>query len=179
MEVLAALIWFGMAGAIHAIWVRLPFGRHRVHKFVVAGVLLGATLLWSVLWTNGLSTAAVAAIISYAFICELYLFLFTLVGSSISVRLLLKLRDGPLGPEAVDEINDCAGMVERRMEQLVAVGLLTRGPEDYQVSGSGRKLVAVFRVMQQFFRHAKAVPLEPQPAVNLRNARVGHKAPSY
>lgn len=175
MEFLPVLIGFSLTAAVHAAWVRLPFGGNAVGKFFVVGTVFGIPLLFQAVIRQ--TVADWSAVVSYAFVCELYVFLFTFVGSSVSARLILKLREGPLSDEAIASINDSAGMVDRRLQRLRAVGLLTPDGDGDRVSPRGRRLVRAFRVLQRFFGHAGAASPAPCPNPNLRGVRPKHRLP--
>lgn len=142
------LVYLAAAIAGHALLARLPTRGHSVARFVGVGGGVGLLFSLHLFVSAGATTATFAALAVYAFACELYIFLFTLVGSSIGVKLLLALRGGPLSSERLDALCAPAGMVERRLERMRAVGLLDATDV---VSAKGRRLVRVFRALRQFF----------------------------
>src|SRR5262245_17264170 len=104
------LLWvvphFVAAVAGHALLARTRLPGNSVAKFLLAGGLLGLALAAHRLALDGLCLSSVAALAAYAFCCELYVFLFTMVGSSISVKLLLSLRRGELSGPEIDALYD-------------------------------------------------------------------------
>jgi hypothetical protein len=150
-----AILWAGaaflMAVAVHAIIVRLPVKGDSVTKFVLAGGAL-AIVLGLLILLQAPTLAGLAALVAYAFACELYVFLFTLVGFSVSARILLTLRDGPRTAREIDAVYETASMVAGRIERLQRVGLID--PATGTVSARGRLLVRLFRALRHFFRHA-------------------------
>jgi hypothetical protein len=158
MEMLWPVAYFLGAVAGHALLTRLPLAGNSVSKFLLGGGLLGMGLCYHAWSLFGWQLAAAALLVSYAFMCELYLFLFTMISSSVSVKLLLTLRERDLAKPEIDKLYDAAGMVERRLERLLAVGLLEGDRTAYRVTGRGRKMVNTFRALKHFFRHADGPP---------------------
>ena len=85
-------IYFFAACLVHAVFCRCSLPGNSVVKFLGAGSLTGLGLINHEFHLYGHGTRAVSSVILYAFICELYLFLFTFVGTSVSASLLFKLR---------------------------------------------------------------------------------------
>ena len=152
-----ALPYFLAAVAGHALLVRTRLPGSSVAKFLAAGGPLGFALAGHLLMFHGFGVGAWAALAAYAFACELYIFLFTMVTSSVSVKLLLSLRERDLSGPEIDALYDSRGMVARRLDRLVAVGLLEPEGGFYRVAPKGRRLVRTFAVLKLFFRH----PVEP------------------
>jgi hypothetical protein len=90
--------------------------------------------------------ARVAAVLLYAFCCELYVFLFTFVTSSVSVALLVS-------PKAGQAANDPADMVRRRLETMNTAGLLQEVAGRYVLSPRARRLVGLHRHLRDFLQH--------------------------
>jgi hypothetical protein len=149
--------YFAGAVAAHALSTRLPRGNPIV-KFLLVGAVGGGALACHLLWAEGLSLAAMAGLAAYAFACELYLFLFTLVASSVSVRLLLLLLERDRSAGEIRELYEPRGMVARRVERLLAAGLLERDGGSYRVSARGRRLVGLFVALKAFCRHPEERP---------------------
>ena len=96
---------------------------------------------------------AAAAVLLYALACELYIFLFSMVSSSISVSLLLALQGHREAAADLQALYPKAGMVSRRLEKLASSGLLVKIDGCYEIDDKGRRLIAVFRQMRKFFGH--------------------------
>jgi hypothetical protein len=155
MELFWAVPYFGGAVAVHALLTRLPWGNPIV-KFLLGGGAGGLGLSGHLISLTGLSRATLGGLLVYAFACELYLFLFTLVASSVSARLLLLLRERELGVPEIQALYQPTGMVARRINRLIAAGLLVRAGDGYRVTARGRRVAATFQAGKRFFRH----PLE-------------------
>ena len=81
-----AVVWafFGAAYLAHALVCRLRFGGNSVVKFVIVGSAARLALLGSKL-RAGLPLAELwPEMLLYAFVCEVYIFLFTFTGTSVS-----------------------------------------------------------------------------------------------
>lgn len=162
MDLLLALPAFAAAVGLHALAVRLPLRMDSVTRFAIVGGLVAVLLGLHVLCA-GPSLAGVAALAVYAFACELYLFLFASIGTSVSARILLTLRDAPRTAAELERLYASAGMVEARFEKLRAVGLLA--PAGSCLTPRGRCLARLFLVLKQFFRHAPSTPtVHPDPS---------------
>ena len=128
-----------------------------VMKYAALIVVFGLSLL--TILSAGLGTdwfTMSACILAYGFACELYLFLFTMVSSSVSVKLLRTLWRGETNLADIEEIYDSTGMVSRRLERLRRVGLLENGAD--RVTFKGKVLVWAFTFLKKAFRHQKAAP---------------------
>lgn len=167
MDILWAMTYFTAAAAVHAIFVRLPLKGDSVSKFVLVGGAFGVGLALHVLISFASPLLGIAALVGYAFACELYLFLFTLVGTSVSVRILLTLRDRAMTPDEIHALYANDNMVNGRIARLRSVGLLK--PDDCP-SPRGRRLVAAFLALKRFFGH-------PLPALPLKNASASRFEP--
>jgi len=150
MEILWAIPYFAAAVLIHALVVRVPIRGDSVRKFVAVGGLIAVLLGLHALVGFVSLRAGIAALVAYAFACELYLFLFTLAGSSVSVRLLRLLNDGPRRRTEMEAVLAPPKMVEERIARMKAVGLIEANGA---VSPRGRRLVARFLAWKRFFRH--------------------------
>lgn len=148
-------------------WKALPL--NMVARFVVVGAPVGLGLLFVQVWWGNLGIELIAGLLAYALICELYIFVFTMISSSVSVSLLLKLRQGRADRRQLDSVYSDAAMVGGRLAKLLANGLIAAAPDGYAVTPRGEALVASFDRFQRFFRHTRAhteagVPRPPQPA---------------
>jgi hypothetical protein len=145
---------FLAAVASHAVLVRLACPGSAVLKFFLAGGAVGLLLACHVLAAFGFCVTSFAVLSSYAFLCELYIFLFTMTLSSVSVKMLFTLRKADLTPEELAGLYQSRGMVAGRIQRLLAVGLLQQEGPLFRVTPRGRRLVLVFTALQRFFGHA-------------------------
>jgi len=158
------LVWtllFFMAGvAGHALLCRLPMRIDFVAKSILVGAPLG--LLHGVVqWMlEGLCLRMIAAVIGYGFLFELYIFFFTLVSTSVSVYLLLKLDGRGLSASEIEELYSSRSMVDGRFEKLIRVGFLTESGDAYRVTSKARLVLAAFRTIRFFFKHPREDGME-------------------
>jgi hypothetical protein len=141
------------AVAAHVGLVRLPWPGNAVTKFLAVGALVGVSVVVYQAHELGISREAVATVLLYAFLCELYIFLFTLVMGSISASLLIRLRGGPLTELEIDRAYSDTLMVDNRLRRLHAARLLERAGTGYRVTARGARLVEIFGWLGRFFRH--------------------------
>jgi hypothetical protein len=155
MWLIASLVAFMAGLAIHAILCRFPVARGgALGKFLAGGALIGLILTAIIFWIYGFSTFSIASLLLYAALCELYLFLFNSVKTSISANLLVLLAERELTELEIHQTYDDRTMVERRIDRLRAAGLVKLGPEGLQVTAKGEHLLMILSSMRRFFRHA-------------------------
>ena len=144
-------ICFSVAVVTHAAVARWRPEGGRVFQFVVSGAL-GASLLWALYRIADVpSIERLVGLIAYGFNCELYIFLFTLVASSVSVSILVARAAGRESGVTLQP-NE---MVERRLAMLVSRGFLRRDGEMYELAEKGRTIVAWHGRLRRFFRHER------------------------
>src|SRR6476661_7805421 len=117
MWLLVPLLSVTGAVLLHGIAMRLPLRADAVLRFLLVGIPIGcAILVWAA--TSGFSAHTVAGISLYAFLCELYMFCFTLVIGSISVGTLIVLREGSEDEAVFLNRTDASDMVQVRLNRL-------------------------------------------------------------
>jgi hypothetical protein len=136
---------------------RFQMGRGFVARFLLVGGTVGCVMVACLMTTYGLSVEFWAGMLVYAFACELYIFLGTLVDSSVSVSLLLSLRHGSSSRAELDRRSSGRAMVASRLEKLCENGLLERAGDRYTVTRRARWLLALFRALRFFF-HRRTLP---------------------
>ena len=123
-----------------------------VSRFVASGAPIGLGLMVYLLWRGYLPIEVIAALLCYALACELYIFVFTMISSSVSVSLLLRLRDGKADWHQLDAQYSDSAMVGARLTKLLANGLIRQTPQGYAVTPRGQALTATFDRLRRFFR---------------------------
>jgi hypothetical protein len=154
-------MWFmelcgAFAGAVlfHAIVCRIELPLDRVVRFLAVGSVVGLALLGVLSAQYGLMAVETwAALLGYAFACELYIFLFTFTISSISANLLMSLHRRVLTVQEVDRIYDSQRMVAQRLERLLSSGFLEWQGTQLQVTSKGLRFLGVLGALRGFFRH--------------------------
>lgn len=138
----------------HATLSRTIKGLNRVIGFLVVGSAIGVGLLAALASRYGIaSMQTIAALVVYAFLCELYIFLFTLAMSSISANLLVRLNRGNLTEQEINRLYNSSRMVEERIERLVATKLLEEENFRLAPTSAGTRLLHMLDWLRRFFRH--------------------------
>ena len=152
-------MWLGLVGlyataaiVVHARVTRTTLPGNSVVKFLATGACAGLALGLHLLAVYGLAVECWAGLIWYALVCELYIFLFTLTMSSISVGLLFRLRAGSISEQEIDRIYDPAAMVRLRTGRLLANGLLREEAGGYVPTPRAKRLVRLFTLLRSLFR---------------------------
>jgi hypothetical protein len=123
-----------------------------VAGFVAIGGAIGVVLIGYCGRSYGWTPATLAAILSYAFFCELYIFLFTLVGNSVSFGLMAKLANRPLNASEIAAFYRTEAMVARRLEQLERSNFVASRPAGPTLTPRGVRVVQLFSVLRSVFR---------------------------
>jgi hypothetical protein len=149
------LIWsvgaFVTSVLVHAIVMRFVERAGTVAIFVAIGGMAGGALIGYCLQSYGFTPATLAAILTYAFACELYIFLFTLVGNSVSFGLLTKLESHPLDAAAIARFYRAEAMIGRRFEQLERSDFISTGPAGLTLTVRGKRAVRMFSFLHVMF----------------------------
>ena len=136
---------------VHAAAVRLVPRAGAVPAFVAVGGAIGVALIGYCALSYGSAPPTLAATLVYAFACELYIFLFTLVGNSVSFGLLTKLASHPLRPDEIAAFYRAEAMITRRFEQLAANDFITTGADGVKLTARGKRAVRVFSLLHAVF----------------------------
>ena len=151
-----ALGAFLVAVICHLIVARLPLPFSIVIRYLLVGGLVGVGLVVLLLTLYGVSGEAFAGTMIFAFLSELYIFFFTLVISSVSVSLMLYLRETPMDEAEISRIFSSQRMVAFRLEQMVRNGFATERDGQYALTASGRQMVYWFVTLRRVFGHERA-----------------------
>jgi hypothetical protein len=154
MWAVAGLVCFGLALLAHSIACRMRIALNAVFKFAVVALGIGVALTIWLLSTYGVSIEAGASLLVYALVCELYVFTFTLVGSSVSASILMRLRASGLTADEIERAYSAEYMVESRFSKLVKNGFLLSDNGSYTLTARGERVLGVFERLRLFFRHA-------------------------
>ena len=155
--------YLALAVLAHAALTRLPVGPNVVVRFLLVGAPVGAGLAVHLVALYGVAVETLSGLLVYAFASELYIFLFTLVSSSVSVALLLTLLGRPLSDSSVEDRYSPEQMVDGRIVKLLANGFLAEAEDGYVLTAKGRRTLATFERLRRTFRHPERVEDE-QPA---------------
>jgi hypothetical protein len=152
-----SLLGFGLAISLHATIARLGGSLTIVLGFLSVATPVAVLIALVAFWLFGFSDEGIAAVLVYLALCETYIFLFTLAANGVSVSLMMRLRSHPTTAEALMESYSTRAMVERRIDQLQAAGLLMDAGGDIHLLEGGRRLVRAFRIVRGIFNHPQAL----------------------
>jgi hypothetical protein len=144
-----ALVLAVLAHAVLSRIQRLP--GNMVARFVAPAALVGLGLLAILLMRYGLDLPTLAALLLYGLGCEVYVFLFTMISSSVTVAILLRLESEGLTRREIDLLYNEEQMVAGRIARLVANGFLVATSSGYAVSDRGHVLLHNFTRLRRFF----------------------------
>lgn len=136
---------------VHAAAVRLVPRAGAVPAFVAVGGAIGVALIGYCALSYGSAPPTLAATLVYAFACELYIFLFTLVGNSVSFGLLTKLASHPLRPDEIAAFYRAEAMITRRFEQLEGSDFITTRANGVKLTARGKRVVRIFSLLHAVF----------------------------
>ena len=154
MSVLLAAGYFAIAVVLHAIWCRLSGRLSVVVKFVAVGGVVGLATAAHLLSAFGASVSTLAGLLVFALACELYIFLFTLILSSVSAIWLRRLHRGSIDARTLAEAYSPAWMVDSRVQRLVDNGFLVQDDSTYRLTEKGRGMIQTFGRLRRAFNHA-------------------------
>ncbi len=123
-------------------------------RFAVIAAGVGSFLFAGLYVFYGFGIETVAAIFMYSFGCQLYVFLFTLVLSSVSVNIMLRLKRGTLTERQLNEIYDSATMAELRVNRLLKNNLVAYDSGRIAATTRGRRLASMFDRFRKLFGHS-------------------------
>lgn len=156
MWLLLAALCFALSLCLHALATRLRPRSNRVVTYAVVGLVAGLVLALALVARYGLELQTWAALALYALGAELYVFIFTMIGSSITARILITLRHRDMTRAEIDAAFPTSGMVERRMQNLLHNGFIRADAAcGFTLAPRGRLLVNCFRPLRSFFRRAQ------------------------
>lgn len=143
-----------IALVLNSFAARFRFHDNAVVRFAAIGCGVGFILSAGLWPAYGVSMEIAAAILLFAFFCELYIFLFTLVLSSVSVNIMLRLRRGSISEPMLDEIYSGKAMIALRIDRLLQSGLLREVDSLIEATERGRRLASLFNRFRRLFGHS-------------------------
>jgi len=149
-----SVLAFAAAVAGHALLRRSHLRLNPVSAFLAPGLPLGMVLCAVLIWRGDTPMQTIAALLSYALACELYIFLFTFISSSVTVSILLKLAQGSADWEKLNNTYSDEAMVDGRLIKLTRNALITPTASGYVTTPRGEALVSSFDRLRRFFKHS-------------------------
>ncbi|MGO8867114.1 MAG: hypothetical protein ACLQME_11490 [Alphaproteobacteria bacterium] len=158
MSLISGFLFFLVSLGLHALAGRLGLIANSVLRFLAVGSTVGLLLiLWLIARYGPLSAELITGVLAYAFLCNLYIFLFTFTLSSVSANLLSRLSRQPLGPDEVARLYSGRNMTEARISRLIQAGFLSAGPEGLALTAAGGRIVAVYERLRRLFKHGNDI----------------------
>ena len=154
MVILSALSAFVIALLLHGLVLRVPMRMDSISRFLLIGVPLGLALCVFTLNRFGFKLQGFAPIMLYALLCELYIFSFTLVLSSVSATMLIMLRNGSIPVSALASVYDPAKMVQIRLDRLIHNGFIEKKTAVFALTPRGMSYHRAFTALRVFFGHS-------------------------
>jgi hypothetical protein len=146
-----ALVSVLSAIAAFAVLCRLLPDKNRLMMFVAVGTLFGVGF---VVWLIAARTPVdviLANLVVFAFMCELYIFLFSSVETSISASVLLALASGQRTAAEIERLCSDTSMIDSRLQRFLKTGLLRAQSGRYLLTPRARLLLGVARRLRRFF----------------------------
>jgi hypothetical protein len=156
MWLVLSVLSFASSVLVHAAAMRRAERAGAVATFVAIAGVVGAALAGYCVLAYGLHPATFAAILGYVFACELYIFLFTLVGNSVSFGLMARLAKRPLEPAEIAEFYRAEAMIERRLDQLERADFIVADRAGFGLTARGRRLANVSVLLRAIFRRTES-----------------------
>jgi hypothetical protein len=153
MSLLGAVLLFIAAVVADAALARLRLPINGVMRFIFVGVIAGTALTGILLRIEGATPSVLAALLVYAFACELYIFVFTTSLASIGANILIALSKHPRDGVEAAAICESRTMVSARLNRLVVAGLMQANAAPLTLTIKGKKLVRTISAVREFFRH--------------------------
>lgn len=148
-------LFFLISVGLHAAAGRFGIISNSVLRFLAVGIAVGLILIVVLAGHYGpFSAELFGGALAYAFLCNLYIFLFTATLSSVSTNLLSRLASGPLVANEVAQLYSGTKMTAVRIKRLIDAGFLRAGPEGLALTARGARTVASYARLRRLFKHA-------------------------
>jgi len=152
MWMLMVFSYLTVAIIFNAILGRYGVVNNAVIRFLLSGFLIGIMMSFHLISEFGLASATIAAIIWFALVCELYIFLFTLSLGSVSIKILRLLQKAPCQESELNLVYQPKDMVLMRLIRLEHVGLITRNVEGaILLTQRGKSLIKIATFLKSLF----------------------------
>jgi hypothetical protein len=125
-------------------------------RFVIVFFLVFSGMIYWHIVTRILLDDTIATMVWFTFLCELYMFLFSLSLSSLSVKMLQLLAIHERTRDELQTIYQPTSMVVKRIERLQISGLIVADDNAFTLTPKGRKLVAAFKYLRSIFHYSCA-----------------------
>lgn len=154
MAWLTASVFAFLAAVLGQALILRCFGlRNRVVSFLLAGAPVGSLLIIAALVLQEPPDRSLPGLLLYGFLCEIWLFAFTFVFSSISANLLMHLRREGMNRAEIDGLYDSRAMIQTRIDALCGIGTAAKRNGQLVPTEKGKRLASVFNAARAFFGH--------------------------
>jgi hypothetical protein len=152
------ILCFTLSLGLHAIATRLWPRTNDVLSYAAVALSAGLVLVLALFEVYGPDVRTWAALCLYALTAEFYVFLFTMIGSSITARILTVLRRRVMTQVEMDAAFPTSGMVEDRVHNLLHNGFIRVDSDStFRLTPRGWLLVRCFRPLRRFFRRGQPI----------------------
>jgi hypothetical protein len=153
MAIESSIFALAVAILLHGSLVRLFKGINTVICFILEGVFVGLLLFLYLIYYEGISYILFASLLIYMLACEIYIFIFTLVMSSISANIILGIGDKKMNLYKYEGESIYIEMVQERVSRLESNGFIEKSKSGYLVTPKGYFLNQKFIRLKYFFKH--------------------------
>lgn len=150
-----SLMAFVCAMLINALVVRWLSSISPATCFLLIGSFLGVGLLALLMTFTTPVLEAATSLLVYATLCEFYLFVMSVVGTSIAARMIQIIGARPTTEADIAATMDESALLEVRFRRLMERGLIQPKPDgSYAVTAKGQKTAAAANLARKFFGHS-------------------------
>ena len=155
MWVAAPILGFLLATVFHAALIRLLPGKSKLILFLFSGSLCGAVSIFLVAEKySAFSIQTLGSASLFAFISELYIFLFSSVLTSISMNTLILIMPNAMTDGDLRSIYNGEIMVKHRLQRLINIGMIIQAPSGtLKVTDKGFKYLLFMKRLISFFKN--------------------------
>jgi hypothetical protein len=132
--------------------LRLRLLGNSFYAFLITGIAIGLGLM-PLLFNFYSANIALSGTLLYAFLCELFIFSFTFIYSSVSANLLMRLGHRPMGRAEIDSLYDDRDMTRQRIDGLIHSALVEEAEMTLRITAKGKVLARVFDNARRLFAH--------------------------
>jgi len=154
MWIIYSIMAFLLAVIAHAILVRTFPSTGKLALFLISGFLLGLLLITAITTKYSFfSIQLFSAVSIYSFLCELYIFLFSSLLSSISMNILSMLYAHRKESIDITKIYSGEKMVSIRLARLTKLGILKVEKQNYLITEKGIVFSQSMQKLQSYFKN--------------------------
>lgn len=139
------------------IFSNFKFMANSVFRFIMVGAVVFLIMIIHLLIHFGPSEIMFSIIVWYMFLCELYIFLFTLSLGCVSINLLKLLHQGDKAMSEMNQLYQPSAMLFQRFARLRAVGLIEYLDEAPVLTKKGTYLIKIVLITRALFHQQGGV----------------------